>query len=275
MEKKKMVVTQSNHLTSAAYKLSLNEQRVLLFVMTKIDSRKDYSSNNTFKVSGREFGQIFNIDDRNVYKVIRDVGDHLFERELRFRHGKGHYTRARWVEKVEYNEGEGYITLEIGSCVLPLLTQLKGNFTSYDLQNTVRFKSAYSHRIYQFLNQWKTVGRVKIKIDGVKQRLELGEYYDDYKRLKGKILIPCLKEINLHSNLKVDMTELKEGRKVIGIEFSFKEKSLKRSKTDLKPLLTSPYRQAGSSDESASLPVSDINSSLKKIRIETFGDFIQ
>ena len=277
MEKKKMVITQSNHLTNAAYKLTLNEQRVMLLLISKLDSRRKYSAEDSFTVTAEELSSTFGIDKKNSYRDLEEAGLNLFERKLTFKYEeKGHYFQTRWVSQVEYREGSGYIKIKFAPGMIPLITELKNNFTTYELEHTTKFKSSYSHRIYQLLNQWKSVGRVKIKLDGMRQRLELGEYYDVYFRLKQKILEPSLKEINAYSNFKVEMSEIKEGRKVVGLEFRFKEKSANKARNSaLKPVLISPYKQAERSEETASLPDFEINSGLKKITESMFEDFLQ
>lgn len=277
MEKKKMMVTQSNHLTNAAYKLTLNEQRVLLLLVAKIDSRKKFATDESFTLTAEELSETFGLNRANSYGHLEEAALNLFERKLTFKYEeKGHYLQTRWVSQVEYLEGSGLIKVNFAPAMIPLLTELKNNFTTYELAHTVKFKSSYSHRIYQLLNQWKSIGRVKIKVDGLRQRLDLGDYYDEYKRLKAKILAPSLKEINQHSNFKVEMNEIKEGRKVVGLEFRFKEKAAnKTSRTALKPVLISPYKQAERSEETASLPDFEINTGLKKITDSMFEDYLQ
>lgn len=277
MEKKKVVVTQSNHLTNAAYKLTLNEQRVMLLLMSKMDSRKKYTATDSFTITAEELSEAFGLGKKNSYRDLEEAGLSLFERKLTFKFAeKGHYMQTRWVSQVEYIEGTGTIKINFAPAMIPLLTDLKNNFTTYELTHTAKFKSSYSHRIYQLLCQWKSIGSIKIKVDGFRQRLELGPYYDVYFRLKQKILEPSLKEINQHSNFKVEMNEIKEGRKVVGIEFRFKEKAAnKTSRTALKPVLISPYKQAERSEETASLPDFEINTGLKKITDSMFEDYLQ
>lgn len=277
MEKKRTVVTQSNHLTNAAYKLTLNEQRVMLLLISKLDSRKKYSAEDSFTVTAEELSSTFGIDKKNSYRDLEEAGLNLFERKLTFKYEeKGHYLQTRWVSQVEYREGSGYIKIKFAPGMIPLITELKNNFTTYELAHTAKFKSAYSHRIYQLLCQWKSIGKVSVTLEGIKQKLVLGKTYEQYKFLKHYILSPSIKEINTYSNFKVEMSEIKEGRKVVGLEFRFKEKSANKARNSaLKPFLISPYKQAERSEETASLPDFEINSGLKKITESMFEDFLQ
>lgn len=265
MEKNSLTVTQSNILTNASYRFSLNEQRVMLMVLAQIDSmKKEYTKKDSFKITSKEYSQIFGVHPKTAYRDLKDVGDKLFERKLTFPlPGKGRYVKTRWVYEVEYNENVGAITLTLAPRMLPLLTQLSEKFTSYQLMHTVKFKSAYTHRLYQLLTQWKSVGSVTIPLDGLKQRFELTDYYDEYKRLKEKIIKPSIEEINKYSNLKVSMKEIKEGRSVVAITLSFKEKVAKKSDTTHRSQPKKNFKE--STDVESKLNNLEINSALNNI----------
>lgn len=265
MEKNSLTVTQSNILTNASYRFSLNEQRVMLMVLSQIDSmKKEYTKKETFTVTAKEFSEIFGTKLQNAYRDLKDVGDKLFERKLTFPlPGKGRYVKTRWVYEVEYNENVGSITLTLAPRMLPLLTQLSEKFTSYQLAHTVNFKSAYTHRLYQLLVQWKSVGSVKIPLDGLRQRLELTDYYDEYKRLKDKIIKPSLEEINTYSDLKVSMKEIKEGRSVVAVSLEFKEKAAKKSSTIHRSQPKQSFKE--STEVESKLSSGDINHALNNI----------
>lgn len=265
METKSLIVTQSNIITNASYKLTLNEQRVLLLVLAKIDSmKKEYSKKDTFKISAKELSDVFGVKTNNAYRELKEVGDKLFERKLTFPlPEKGRYVKTRWVYEVEYNKNEGSITLGIAPKMLPLLTQLSEKFTSYHLMHTVNFKSAYTHRLYQLLVQWKTVGSVKIPLDGLRQRLELTGIYAEYKYLSQRILKPSIEEINYHSDLKVSMKEIKEGRSVVAVSLEFKEKAAKKSSTIHKSQPKQSFKE--STEVESKLNDGDINHALNNI----------
>lgn len=280
---KQLVVTQSNQIVNAAYKLTLNEQRAMLLILSKIDSKNsDYTHKSEFTITAKEFAQTFGTPLKSTYLYLVDIGDHLMKRQLVLPiDGKKHYIRTNWVSDVEYNEGKGSITINLARKMIPLLTQLKANFTSYHLVHTAKFKHSYSHRIYQLLIQWKSVGKVKVDLEGFKQRLMLPSSYDEYKLLKAKILIPALKEINKHSDLAVELSQIKEARKVIALEFVFRFKSttrripVKHSKSAQVTSKKQNNKSYSPDSENNSLANSDINNSLKKIREDSFKDLIQ
>jgi plasmid replication initiation protein len=277
MESKKLVVTQSNHITNAAYKLTLNEQRAMLLILTKIDSMNGtYDTKTEFVITAKEFSETFDIDLKNSYHYLSEVGDSLFERKLTLPiKGKSRYIKTRWVSDVEYNEGEGQVTINIAPKMLPLLTGLRKNFTTYELSYTANFKSSYSHRVYQLLTQWKSIGKCRVDVDGLRQRLQLTPRYEQYKFLKSEILKPALAEINKHSNFTVSMAEFKKVRKVAFIEFTFSDKTAKRSNKPQKARTTNSDKPQVAGPETSSLPDSEVSKGLKKIMASAFLEFVQ
>lgn len=275
----KLVVTTSNLIVNAAYKLTLNEQRVLLLILAKIESKDtNYGPKTEFIVTAKEFSETFGIPLKSAYTPLQEAGDHLLERKitLPIKH-RSHYVKSQWVSDVEYiNLGSGASTssikINIAPRMLPLLTQLKSNFTTYQLAHTARFKSAYSHRIYQMLVQWKSTGRLKIDLAQLRNRLMLPPLYDQYKFLKSRILTPCLKEINKHSDLKVELKEIKSGRQVTDIVFQFTVKKALHSDVVIK--FSNPTSHTRPSAQNDSVTDSETNRTLKHLS-DGLKDFIQ
>jgi plasmid replication initiation protein len=66
---------------------------------------------------------------------------------------------VRWVTAMQYEENSGCVSLRFGHEVIPLITKLEEQFTSYELQQIAGLKSAYAIRLYELLIQWKTSKR--------------------------------------------------------------------------------------------------------------------
>lgn len=52
--------------------------------------------------------------------------------------------------------------------VMPYLTQLKGQFTKYQLKNIAYFNSVHSIRIYELITQYRSVGNREISVEELK-----------------------------------------------------------------------------------------------------------
>ena len=132
----------------------------------------------------------------------------------------------RWISSIEYITDEGKIILCFSKKMLPYLSELKGQFTRYDLKNIGNMTSIYGIRLYELLTQWRTTGARTIEIDWLKRQFDIENNYSAIKDLKKYVIDPAVKDINVHSNYNVSWIQEKIGRKVASLTFEFKEKLL-------------------------------------------------
>ena len=143
MRTEKFLVTKSNHLVEAGYRLSLNEQRLVLTAISKLDGRKPIPRDNDFTITAQEFSSMFNIPIKQAYENLDNAASRLYERDIKTYDGK-HKTRERfrWVDGVKYWDGEGKVTLSFSNKIIPYLTLLHTQLTSYDLKQISNLKSS-------------------------------------------------------------------------------------------------------------------------------------
>ena len=226
MNDKKLMVYKSNHLIESAYKLNLNEQRVLLICIGMITSNEPMSINDKFEVSAKNFAKIFDIDERGAYDQLRDVAISLHSRKITIHDNKKLITTS-WISGfVEYKDNTGIIELWFSQLILPYLADLKSQFTRYDLSNISGMSSIYGIRLYELLMQWRTKGKREIEISWLKERFEIANNYNSISDLKKYVINPAVNNINNVSNLNVTHTYRKTGRTVSHIIFEFNEKKV-------------------------------------------------
>jgi plasmid replication initiation protein len=226
MNDKKLMVYKSNHLIESAYKLNLNEQRVLLICIGMITSNEPMSINDKFEVSAKNFAKIFDIDERGAYDQLRDVAISLHNRKITIHDNKKLITTS-WISGfVEYKDSTGIIELWFSQLILPYLADLKSQFTRYDLSNISGMSSIYGIRLYELLMQWRTKGKREIEISWLKERFEIANNYNSISDLKKYVINPAVNNINNVSNLNVTHTYRKTGRTVSHIIFEFNEKKV-------------------------------------------------
>lgn len=245
MNDKKLMVYKSNHLIESAYKLNLNEQRVLLICIGMITSNEPMSINDKFEVSAKNFAKIFDIDERGAYDQLRDVAISLHNRKITIHDNKKLITTS-WISGfVEYKDNTGIIELWFSQLILPYLADLKSQFTRYDLSNISGMSSIYGIRLYELLMQWRTKGKREIEISWLKERFEIANNYNSISDLKKYVINPAVNNINNVSNLNVTHTYRKTGRTVSHIIFEFNEKKVASIPT---PTSAKPQKNRKSDD---------------------------
>jgi len=221
-----MVVTKSNHLVEAGYKLSLNEQRLILLAISQIDARKPIPKSNDFVITANEFAKNFNIPIKQAYESLEDSASRLYERDIKtFDKKLAMRERFRWVDGIKYWDGEAKVTLSFSNKVIPYLTKQHRQFTSYQLKQISQLNTAYAIRIYEILIQFINTKEKElyISLEKLRARLEIEDQYKRFYDLKKYIIDPSILDINEKTNLCIEWDVLKKGRVITGILFVFQK----------------------------------------------------
>ena len=224
--KKEIVISKHNTLIEASYKLTLNEQRLVLLCISKIDPRKPLPKDHSFTITANEFSEVFGVDEKNSYKELEMASKTLSERWIKTYKGEKK-EKFRWIFGIVYHKSEGKMTLGFSPWIQPYLTKLYQQFTSYKLNQVSKLKSIYSIRIFEFLTQFKSTGKLSIDLQKFKDRLEIKDEYKRFYNLKMRVIEPAVKELIEKSNLKIGWKPIKSGRSVSQLEFTFGEKENK------------------------------------------------
>ncbi|MEW8089089.1 MAG: replication initiation protein [Candidatus Thiodiazotropha endolucinida] len=218
-----LVVTKANSLIEASYKLSLNEQRLILACTARLDGRKPLPKDNQFELTADEFSDLFGVDMKNAYKEMEDAANNLYERDIRKIDGMSK-KRLRWVYSAEYVPGEGKVRLGFSPKIAPYLTLLHRQFTSYPIEDIAKLQSAYHVRLFEMLMQFQDTGLFIITLDDFRERLQLEDKYTRFSNLKARIIDPAVKELSIKTPIDVTWEAIRKGRVVQRLEFRFEEK---------------------------------------------------
>lgn len=219
--KYKALMVKSNYIIEASYKLSLQEQRLIYILTTKIN-RDDKDFKNC-RFTQTEINNILS-KHKITFNELNQYIDSLRNRELVIIR-ENSILKTKWLSSAEYFD-DGSIELCFDSKLKPYLLQLKDRFTKLSLNRVVTFSSNYSCRIYELLKQYESIGERVISIENLRTMfcIEPNEYklYGDFKR---KVILKAQKEINSNSDISFDFEEIKTGRKVTSIKFYIHSKN--------------------------------------------------
>ncbi|MDD1606954.1 MAG: replication initiation protein [Methylococcaceae bacterium] len=230
MNDKNMTVCKANALIEAGYRLSLNEQRIILACIAQVDSREELLATSKFEIHVKDFAKRFNLSEEATYSDLKEASKNLYSRSLTIYNPDPEQPElkkleTRWISSIGYMPEKGKLSLRFAIDILPYLGGLKGRFTKYELEHIGNMKTTYGIRLYELLMQWKSTGKREIEIDWLKKQFELDASYERMDNLKRRVIDPAIKDINDHSNYQVSWTQRKTGRKVTHLIFAFFEKS--------------------------------------------------
>ena len=184
------------------------------------------------RVHAHAYAEQFHIDKGNSYEVIKDASKGLFDRYVTY-HDKNPKTgndrsfHCRWVDKIGYEKATGTVYMRFTSDVVPLITRLEEQFTSYELEQVSQLSSGYAVRLYELLVQWRSVGKTPIfELELFRQ--QVGVEKNKYSRMsdfKKYVLDFAVNQINEHTDITVKYKQHKQGRVITGFTFEFKVKT--------------------------------------------------
>jgi plasmid replication initiation protein len=227
------VLYKSNSLINSLYDLSLQEQRIILILISMVNPREDKEFIN-FEMPVEMFKNIIGLDSKGgYYQELEEVVKKLMKRSFKIDRPEGDgWLRINWLSSCEYKKGAGCIELEISAKLHPYLLDLKSHYTSYRLKNILPLRSGYSIRIYELLKQYETIGERYLTLEEMRKLMEIkdAEYslYADFKR---KIILQAQKELLEKTDICFEFKEKKRVRRVIGIYFFIKKNAPEEDKT--------------------------------------------
>ena len=172
-----------------------------------------------------DFCKICGLDADNGanYKYIKNTLKSLRDKSIWITLPDGSETTLAWIDKATMNRQSGKVIIKIDDMMKPYLLQLRERFTQYELLYTLAMKSQYSLRLYELLKSYEFQHKKVFDLDDLKARVSAENYtrFPDFKR---KVLDIAMREINGLSDIGVEYSIIKEGRKYAKIEFTIKIK---------------------------------------------------
>ena len=245
---KSNLVVKTHHLNTVLQNLKLAEIRIVqLAVVDARETGKGLTAETPLRIDALRYAEVFDTTRQNGYLMMKEAEDTLFNRRFSYIDDEGKLVKSRWLSQVRYLDDEGAIEVVFTPAVVQGITRIDGAeefFTKYLLEQTATMTSNYSVRLYELLVQWKQAKKTPM-FELQEFRGQLGVEDDEYKAMsnfKIRVLDLAVEEINEKSDLNINYTQKKKGRKIIGFTFTVHEKP--KAKTDV----VSEERDANTAD---------------------------
>ncbi|MFE5746517.1 replication initiation protein, partial [Bacillus velezensis] len=210
------LVTKSNMLIEANYKLGVVEQKIILCLASHITPAD--SDFKTYTLPIQEFSDLLSLKGTPKYTELKQITKDLMKKVFEVRIKKK-VIQVSWLSYVAYNETEGTVDIRFDPFLRPYLLQLKREFTSYKLENVVKLKSSYAIRIYELLKQYERLKERSFYLKDLRKMLGAEDIYPAYGNFKQRVLVPAQKELKAKTDISFEIEEIRTGRRVDKIKF--------------------------------------------------------
>ena len=208
---------------------SLNDYQAFLHLISKVGGVDEHGRylqtenlNRIYTLTAKEFSQQFNLELDSVYSVLKRVAKKLTETSITVEKPDLFETwHLSLCSYSEYNHKEGRLTIEFTERIMPYLAQVKKRFVLYNLKEVANFGSLYTTRLYELIQEFKDTGYIIKSINELRNVFAISNQYKLYADFKRKTFEHAVNEINSQFEMNLNFEEIKQGRKVIAIKFSF------------------------------------------------------
>ena len=224
------LVKKANSLIEASFKLTVNEQKLILMLTTSV--KKDDQDFASYTIPVKEFAKGIGLTEKcNIYQRVETLVAGLQKKVLTIHDTveinnvqKERIQCINWLSYSSYIKGEGLIELCFHPKLKPYLLNLKARFTSYKFKEVAQLRSRFSIRIYEFIRQYETLRQRTFKLEDLRKIFKIDpEQYHPYFNFKSRVLLVAQRELTKNSNLTFDFEEIKIGKKVEKIRFTIKK----------------------------------------------------
>jgi len=217
-------VRKSNVFVDGRYRFNLQEQKILLQIISKI--RMDEKDFTSYFVSWEELKKISN-NHLDTSKKIDESCEKLKNKTIKVKKGDVDENFG-FLSGWRTTAGQG-VHFRIDPCMKEMLLDLLagGNFTLYNLECAMALSSAHSIRLYEIMksHQWKKQP-VVVSLKDLKWNLDIDDKsptYADFSNFRVHILEKSKKAFKQHTDIVFDYVPIKEGRRVVSLEVTVRE----------------------------------------------------
>ena len=224
---KNLEVRKSEAILKARYNLGELALKLVSIIYSNVkrsdEEGKDYQIRvaDIAKLMGKNYGEMYNL--------LKEATDELLENPIRIEDKENKsWVSFNWISDAMYKDGT--ISFTISKRLKPYILDLQTKFVKYRLANILSLKGNYIIRLYEILKDWyelnKRYGNKAekiIKIDELREMLEIPKSYQYSSHIKQRILEKAQKELAEHTDIIFNFEEIKTGRKVTHLKFIIQE----------------------------------------------------
>ncbi|MBU5433956.1 replication initiation protein [Intestinimonas sp. MSJ-38] len=205
------------------HELSLQEQRCVLYAISKIKPKDTVFQEYTFELG--DFYKLCGLQGES-YTELKSILIGLKQKTWWVETTPNVESTVSWFNKVRTNKKSGTVTIRFDDDMMPYLLELTKDkfYTHYQLKYILPMKSQYAIRLYELLKsyQWNNIEWF-FDVEQLKKQLNC-ENYKNFYDFRRWVIEPAVAEINEYTDIKIAWEPVKEGRKVVRVIFFMAEK---------------------------------------------------
>ena len=232
----KQIVKQSNSLLNARYETTLLERRIYLKMLSMV--KPDDTDFKDMVIDAAVLIEELGLKGLSAYAEFKNATKKLMKCICEIEDNKQNtHIQVGLISSAVYHKGKGLIVLHFDPALKPYILDIKSYFTLFDLEEAFSIKSNHSLRVYELLKQYSSTGFRVMSLEDLRFSLNISEeQYPSYYDFKKRIILQAQKDLE-KTPMAFKFKEIKSGKRVTNIEFTFTPVPVKKEKITKKELL--------------------------------------
>lgn len=236
-----------NELVLSLNRMNVTPMKVFELIISKVDPELP-PEDNTITIEREEINKFFGKNSINRKYLLRETIEELqkesqfFIRE--FIDGVEEYHSLMPIPSAKWDSKGSAVRFRLDKDLLPYITELKNNFTSYDLEDIRKLKSKYGIVIYRILimhfNQYLYYSKKKTKrqdqidafrnpvisLDEIRFITDTKNKYKRFGDFKERVLTSAIDDINENTNYHISCDTVRTFKKITDLQFHIEQKRI-------------------------------------------------
>ena len=216
-ENKKKEIIQSFIITTARYKFSVYEKRILSLIISSLQPQlegkhlRGVIERDLFGDLRCEFPLKYICEDDKNYAPYIQAFDSLLGKKIRYQLDDDTLKMCTIIQDIEIKKRSGIVKFSLAKTIADLFLNFTKGYSKYVLDISLKLRSVASARMYELIsNQSKPL---TYNIDTLKQLFEVEKTYSRTSNFIQRVIEPARKELDEKGNWTFEYIPIKKGNK--------------------------------------------------------------
>jgi len=228
----KFVIQKNELLYGDTSLFSVDDLKIFRLVISKVNS-KNLLFEEFYEITNDELKEL-NLKESHLYQntltSLKKLANIYVPLEVKEKDGKTSSIKEVGLiqNNFEFKPYSKKFYISFHKDLKDYLLEIKGGFTKYPITEITDLNFKYSLKLFEYLKS-TNLTVMTVGLDKLKKRLDVkSSSYSAYGNFNNKILKPAITQINQSKtcNMHIEAKPIKEGRKIVKVEFRIVKNSL-------------------------------------------------
>ncbi|TDV28717.1 replication initiator protein [Paraburkholderia caballeronis] len=202
------------------------EERIVAACMAKLGSVRSEQGRSRIKLTAAEYADTFGLDPADAYQQLKTVAQSLLVRVVRREEQTRRGVRVHldhWASGITLHDRDAWVELRFSHEATLYMVALKGDYSAYLLKQAAGLRSIHSWSLLEVFLPLLEVGSREMTIDEFVDAMGVKPVYAaSFARLRREVIEPAVKELTEKDGWQIAWQPVKEGRKAVAVQFTFR-----------------------------------------------------